>query len=293
MAEQQRTYDDRDPDGLCELTRTAHEGEETVFEVAREILGENDDGSSQTLSAVSVSRRKLQPEKPLAPDRMESPRRAHQFHSVEGLAAYLVKYGTPENVVVLADVNEGTMDAVLDEEAESGFEVVQFVPTIHPLFAPWMEILGKRVTVKDFAAFIMENRRVITEPDGKDVAMTFRQVHAAVHTEIAQGIGNGSVNGMMVTSKIQGKDKTEAVDLPDTITIYVPIYVSTPPVFIEIDLIVMADGQNGVTVTASASTVIDAKVQAFTGMVKQIEQAVKGATVGFGTVNHNAWTYLS
>jgi len=258
-------YNDRNAHGLSELLREVLPKEETVFEVAREMIGDGD--AAVPATTIKVMRRELQPEKPFAPDRRESPRRAHTCHEATGFAGYCLKHGTGKSVVVMADMITCEMKAVLDEKADGGFEVIGLKPAMHPLFKPWSEILDRTLPVKKFAEFIMANRRVIKGENVRELAMVFRQVHASIETELSQGVGNNSLNGLTIRTKIQAAGKSEHVDVPDTITVEVPLFIGTPAETIEIDLLAMADEQNGVTITASASMVLEAQSAAFTKMV--------------------------
>ncbi len=294
--------DERNPDCMADMTRCFPEREETAFDVADMVLGKDGD-KPVPCRVVKISRRELQPEQPFPPDRKESPKRSHTFQDAEGMAIYLKKYGVAHDeddgkeysdVLVLADATSMTIQAVLDETAETGFEVLTCKPVLHPVFEPWEKILGHPIPIRAFAAFVMEHRRAVVGSDAevRELVMTLRQVHASIQTEISQGIGNGATNGMMVTLKIEGKDKRSPVELPDTIKINVPIFINTVPLEIEIDLIAMANTDEGVLVTASAAMVLEAKTKAFAQMVNIIEQAVPDSIVTFGTVDHEKWEYI-
>ena len=242
---------------------------------------------------LTVESRHLLPEAPRPPRRAESPPKRHTFYSADSFATYLSKYGTPQTVV-FADPGRERIDAVLDERAREGFEVVSMVPQIHPLWAPWAALAGKRTPLTTFAQFIAENRRSISKPDGRTLALLLSQVRASVTVEIERGRGKNAVNGLMVRTKIQGVDKSESVELPDEIEVNAPLYVDTAAQAIPLDICLDADTGGTVTVLVCAGTVAQAKVKAFQEMVEAIEAGLDScaATIAFGSPAHAAWSYL-
>lgn len=267
---------------LKKLLEEVRVGERTVFEVAK-------DGKSLT-----VEQRKLLPEEPRAPLRAESPPRAHEFLSARSLADYLARYGS-KRTVVFADPGEEEIHAVIDEEAKDGFQVVSMKPKVHPLWQPWLDAAGQAHEIKDFARFVLENRRAILSPDGRELALTLSQVRASVSVEIMAGRGRNSVNGIVVRSRVQsGQEQSDLVDLPDTLTVRVPLFVDTQPKDVEVDLCVEATADGGVSVLVTAGTVEEARVRAFEEMVAQIREgtAALGAVLTFGQPKHAAWSYL-
>lgn len=257
-------------------------GTATAFKVADAIGG----GKTLTLEA-----RRLLPEEPRPPKRAESPPCAHTFYSADSLGAYLAKYGS-EKTVVFADHSGDTIFAVIDETAKTGFEIVAMKPGIHPLWKPWSDIAGKTLPLKAFALFVAQNRRTIAKPDGRDLALLLSQVRASVTVQMEEGRGKNAVNGVMVTSKIQGKDKTELVEIPDEIALIVPLYVGTEAKDVELDLCVDAT-PDGVSVLVTAGTVAEAKVAAFEEMVGKVRAAAPKALVTLGKPGHGAWAYLA
>jgi len=277
-------------DSLRDLIREAAEGDETVFAVAEMMVGEGEDKHPRR--ELAVRRRQLQPEPPEAPERAESPKRAHTFHAIAGFADYLTKYGSAD-VVVLADVSNGRIDAVLDETAETGFETVACVPTMHPLLRPWADAAAREAMALDaFVEFLRSNRRTIREPDGRELAMTLSQVTAAIKTTIQRGTSTNSVNGIMFETKIQGETQQGAVEIPDTLTLSCPIFVGGDPVPIEVDLTLRADpGSPKIVVSVTAAEIEVRMIEAFEAMVETL-RAVDGITVALGRTGHETWNYL-
>ena len=171
---------------------------------------------------------------------------------------------------------------------------VTMKPQVHPLWKPWADIAGTTVALEKFAQFVAQNRRAIVKPDGKEIALTLSQVRAVVNVTVERGRGKDAVNGLMVTTKIQGIEKKEAVELPDEITLAVPLYVGTAKKEIELDLCIEADREGHVGVIVTAGTVAEAKVAAFEEMIAVVREGVKGlkATITLGKPKTGAWVYL-
>ena len=111
----------------------------------------------------------------MRPRRLQSKppaRAAHVFYDVTGFADYIAKFGSA-NTVILSSPVEGKMQAILDETSETGFELVTLQAVQHPLFTPWSALFsGEPISIKEFAEFVACNRRVISEPNGKDLALS-------------------------------------------------------------------------------------------------------------------------
>lgn len=225
----------------------------------------------------------------VTPVRSESPRRSHRFWSVDGFIEYLQKYATAD-LVVLADPTTGTMQAVLDETSQSGFEVVGFEPQYHPLFAPWAcAITTGRQPIAQFARFIVGQRHVIVDPDPKQLAMMLSQVRVSKKVEIQAGFGADSINGLMVESKIRGQMQNTSVELPEAIEIECPMFMETLPARMSISLIL--DDNNGVVVELISSDVQQERVRGVEAMLGKVGSALE-SVVCLGTVAHLNWEYV-
>lgn len=289
--------------GVDSLLQNVHFGRETVFDAVN-MLYERADGSKVTAPTLVVSARKLNPEPPRPPVLAESPPRRHVFHSAQSLGDYLARYGRRETVV-FADQAAEEFHAVLHEREtvekfdsvrrEGGFEIVSMKPQEHPLWTPWRQVAGQEMNVKDFAQFLTQHRRSVVEPNGKALALLLSQVRTSVSIEVQTGRGRSSVNGIMVTTKVTGaNDQRDAVDIPDTIKIRVPLYAETDPEDIELDLTVQGS-QDGATVLVSAGTVLEARIKAFERMVRIVSEktADLGLVVTHGRPQHGSWLTLT
>lgn len=264
------------------LLRRVPEGEETIFDLL--------DEGGENVKTIEIKRRKLQPELPQQlpePDISRAQARNHVFNDLDSFADYLVRCGNSETSVVLADTESRIISAVLDESNEFDRERVLLQAIQHPLFVPWQRLLQGAIPVIDFALFIMQNRRAVVEPDGRELAMIFSQVKMSKAIAILSGVGKKSLNGVMVDVEIAGERKGMAVDLPETIAIEVPLFVGTSAQRIEIDLLVTNKGEN-VVVYATAADVEHQKIIAFEEMVKRLKEST-GHLVGLGTIAHRDW----
>jgi hypothetical protein len=282
---------------LSEFLRKVVQGEENVLEVSEEVLGpdEGDPGSGPKRSVtVALQNRLLQPEPIRAPERKESPARAHVFNEVDGFCAYINRYGG-KNTVVLGYVTGEVIRAVLDDTSALGREIVNLSPDIHPLLEPWEKGLGRDIPVREFAEFIILNRRQITDPEPKSLAMILSQIRLSKEIEVQSGRGLTAVNGVMIKSRIQGIDQSDWLELPETICIVVPIFVGTPPVRMEIDLMICeVDGE--VIVRMASSDLKTKELEAFEAMVQDVKSkwipTAGAAVMGLGSVSYTEWQYL-
>lgn len=273
---------------IRDMIENLNVGEVTVFDLAK--------GPESKLTV--TLKRDLPPE-PRQPVRKESPARGHTFFDAAGLGAYLAKYGTADTVVFV-DPSEEEMHAVIEETATRGFETLSMIPAEHPLWIPWQKLIHDgAIEVKSFADFINEHRRDIVsvtdgEPDGRELALMFRQIKASAKIERMAGKGKNAVNGLIVTSKVQGVEKNEPIDLPDSFTIDVPLYVGLGRETFQLDLSVDVDPDAEVTVTVTAAAVEEARVRQFEAMAAIVRASVKekGGTVVMGVPLRTEWSYL-
>ncbi|HUW31455.1 MAG TPA: DUF2303 family protein [Planctomycetota bacterium] len=255
-------------DRLSALIRDVLEGEETAFDVVKEIVGEGADAKEQ--GVLEIRRRKLNPEPPPDPVKAPSPKRTHSFADAEGFAAYLAKYGS-DNTVVLANPVLLHMDGILDERAERGFERVGFDATVHPLFDPWDVALAQGPwPLRDFTTILAQNRRSIIEPDGRELVHLLSQIRVSKKVEIRCGVGSTSINGMLVETKIAGEARTEEAELPERITICCPVFLDTAERTMEIDLLLLEEGGE-VYVQLSSTDAAAARLAAFGELLDRIK----------------------
>ena len=238
----------------------------------------------------------LQPIPPEAPKRAETKARGHMFFAVEGFADYLVKHGN-EGTLILANPTEQAITAILDERVKDGIEEISFEPQVHPLFAPWEHVIGKPVLLSEFVDFIRNNRRQISEPEGRELAMLLSQVRASINVSIYEGKGTKSINGVVVETKIQGQSKEEVVELPDRLTLRVPLYVGTEVQDINLDLNLGVAGnedRKSVVIQLSAADLAEARYKAFEKFFQYIQDKAKAKNLicGFGDPISCEWVYL-
>lgn len=260
-------------------------GQENAVDIVKQILP---DGKEKV--TLAVQNRVLQPEQALPPNKAESPRRAHRFNSITGFISYVTKYKTADTVI-LASVEARRICCVLNDRAEKGFEVVSFEPQIHPLFLPWQErIIGRQVFLTEFVRFLMANKKAIGAPDAATLTMLFSQVRASTQITLHKGLGNKSLNGLTCQVEIMGKKDNQEVELPNSMKLFVPIFMESAASFIDIDLLL--DAKEGVILVSSSSSDVDVcKVEAFEGFVKQLQE-IKDVVVSLGSVHTEEWRYI-
>lgn len=262
------------------------EGNKTLLEIVKDELGDNNN------ITLTVKNQKVLPEAPKAMPKMASPKRAHVFHDAKGFGAYITKYKT-EDTVVLVNVDQQTAYAVINEKADKGFEIITMKPVMHPLFRPWVEMFNRNnIIIKSFADFLRANRRVITVPVGIELVQMLTQIKVSRKITLHRGTGTHSLNGITCEMDIVGsKPEKKELALPDSMKIKVPMYLSTDPVELEIDLNIDAD-DNNIYVTCTCPDVMPRRIDAFDNMLKEIE-AIEKVTVALGTPNHEVWARLA
>lgn len=319
---------------VATLARELHLGE-TVFELRDALRGDH----GQRLE-VSVKR----PE-PLDLERADSPPREHTFYSVDSLIAYLREFTEPQCIVsndtdqtVLEDgsvtecdidsiemalaelrggaigvgvavfVAPGHIVAVLDERAEVGREAVSCVPQTNPLWEPWKNAVGRRLSAAEFLDLIRTGRREIRNPQlgnepehdaqhdlyARQLVRDLRQVKASKQIEVFEGTGSDALNGIVMRTKVErGKgDQAERVDIPDSLHLFVPIFLDEPSIHLELDLVVDVDDQHRPTFQLSSADITRAELIALAKGKQRIADALPGAVVTWGTRSEGSWVYL-
>lgn len=241
-----------------------------------------------------VEMRTLNPEPPAFPTRMETPPRDHLFYDAEGFVSYLQKFGTP-NTVILADQKTGRIEAIIDENSMRGVEVISLFPQIHPRWQPWDALIGKTIPLSAFVDFLRNNRRAVFGGDndgGRSLLLALSQIRASTEVELCEGSGKNSMNGIMIKTRIQGKESSSLAELPETIKIKTPIFIGEQDVQIEMDLILdTAEGGKIVTARIASADLLEAKIAAF----EKIVDLIRGMdlwTVSYGSERRGAWNYL-
>jgi len=272
---------------IADFIREVPPGNENAIELSRETL---EDGGKVTV--VALQNRILQPEDPTEPELARSPRRAHVLHDAEGLVAYLEKYKT-DNTVILADAVAEVVTAIIDEKAAKGFELVTFRPQRHPLFTPWLNMLGAWMPLRKAIDFLLDNRRVIIEPDGKQLARDLSQIKVSKKVEMMQGVGTHSINGVMVETAIEGKKGTSPIELPDEITIEAPMYVGCQAVPLIMDVSIESSTEHGVLIRMASPDILTKAGEQFDQFLRAIKAGLGGdCTVALGSAGHQDWKVL-
>lgn len=269
-------------DGIAQLIRKVRAGSETIFD----LIGEDGD----SVRRIEIAHRQLKaelPEQMPEADVARAKARSHVFNDLNTFSEYLKRWAIESTSIVLADVNSRTITAVLDESDGNDRETVTLKAIEHPLFTPWATLLKQPTPVVAFSLFVMEHRRAIIQPDGRETAMIFSQVKMAKAIQMYTGVGKKSLNGVVVDIEIAGEKKGVPVELPETITIKLPLFVGTSPQGIELDLLVTNRGDD-VIVYATAADVEEQRIKAFEEMVAKIREAT-GQLVGLGQVSHRDW----
>ncbi len=230
-------------------------------------------------------------EKLQEPIRAESPARAHRFNSLSGYAEYLER-NAQESVTVLADAATGDMAAVLDEESSDGYEIITFTPRVNPLFAPWVNTFGKAMPIKKLATFLITNRRVIAHPDVDHLVRLFKQIQISKNVTLMEGTGGEAINGVICHTKLQGKDGDQKAPLPEQIALFCPLFVDTPPLEIEVDLLLEATADDQPTATFVSADADVKRLLAIQRMLEELKAKLPGATVSLGQLKYNDWKYL-
>lgn len=284
-----------------QLVETAEPGIRTTLALADALDADGKKAGRRLI----IERHRMIDDPPRAPERAATERREHVFASVGTFIDYLTKYRTPDTVVLASvgghdnDGNEQAvvMTATLDEKAAHGVEVVECIPRLHPMFAPWHGMLGRRVTLADFLVFIRANRKAVVEPDGREFVRALSQVTAATSITLHQGKGRDSLNGILVRTRVQGQDATGTVDLPESVTIQLPVFVDEGPVKASVDLYLsVTGGGDGVAVELSSADLNAMMQEAIDAMVERVRDtfgAGNEAVVGYGAPQWAPWKVLA
>jgi hypothetical protein len=235
--------------------------------------------------------------KRVMPERMESPARAHVFYNAESFCSYLrdpMPYDKSERMIVFADIEQSVIYAVLNDEAEKGFEVITLQPPYHPEFKLlWQTLLDQdNIGIFEFARSMMRNRSILEGGPEKtmQLALLMQQITVSSNIKAYVGVGSRSVNGIMCTTEAKaGRDEAQ-IDLPDSIEVKVPIYIDTDPVSFGIDITITADRDGKVLVTTDNPEVQVRKYEVFNDILEYVKSKV-GILVTLGRPDTKEWAY--
>jgi len=271
---------------LAEFLRVVGQGNEHGIEVVRQL---DPDGKNDT--KLTMVNRKLLPEQPREYDKARSPKRAHVFYEVKGFIEYVQREGVNGQIVVLADAGKSLITAILnDRNQKGGFEVIRLQPQIHPLFKPWYLLLSSagKISLPEFVRFILKYKRSVVTPEPTELLTSFSQLRASRKSEIAEGVGKNSLNGVMVRTKIQGTEHDVEVDLPDVIRIKVPLFMGLPEQGLDIDFLLGVNSQDSIFIEAVSADVDKAIIDSFEQMIDQC-RVIEGAVVALGSNVVDDW----
>jgi hypothetical protein len=260
---------------------------------------------AMSVNALTVSKELLADGKPVTelrmehrkvmPERMESPARSHVFHSVAGFAAYLQANKT-DHTLVMADLATGLITAVLDDRAATGFELIRLKPAEFPAFTMLKALLNRSMSIPTFANLVMRNRRVLCGDDeetARQLALTMQQITIASSITAAIGVGSKSVNGIMVTTEVKagGPVSHDTVELPESLTAFVPLFIGRPIRKFDIDLTVIADTKKA-DIIAEAPELEVLIYEEHLVMLDEVRAEVGDEVmVGVGHIGHTDWSY--
>ena len=143
---------------------------------------------------------------------------------------------------------------------------------------------------------MMKHRRLVVRSDngltGRELAMVFTQVTAESKIAISRGAGsNKTINGVMVTTTISGTSQDVPVEIPDWISIEVPLFVGAGSEEIELDLLVESNRADQIQVSVMSAQIEEKMVASFSQMISKIRD-IEGIQTGLGKVSHGSWKYL-
>lgn len=270
---------------LKELLEGARIGKPTAFEVV-DIL----DGETKLGNRLEIT---LKEDPKPEPRRAESLARAHKLNDVAGLVAYLDRYATG-NTVVMACQAQNTIYVVIDETVKTGREVVTVQPIIHPLWAPWRTANGHQMDVDAFLMLLRSHRRTVVAPDSRDLILALSQIEAKTEITLHKGKGKKCLNGLLVRTEIQGTKHEEVVELPETLTLRVPLFVSRKAVDVEVDVTITADPEHSSIHVLLTTDVARLEIEEFDRMLADCADALKTKKIVFalGAASYTPWHYL-
>lgn len=282
------------PQSLKGLIEQTVEGRGVAFAIVDEVASLPRDTDGVAAKALIIRHEHAAPPSPV---RAESPRIANTFHEAAGFCRWLTREcqlrDQTNAMAVFIDAPNARAYAVLDEDADEGYEVVSLVPQVHPRWAPWATLLNKRLSLDQLCDHVRDNRRSIA--DGRELVFALTQVRASTEVILESGRGKKALNGLMIRTTIQGVKGEHAVELPDTITVRSPIFVGSDPVDIELELILegSSDGTSVMARFASAD-IREATIAGFEAISERLLRLESeiAVVVAFGVPEHKPWEYL-
>lgn len=266
---------------LDQFVKAVGQNENNSINVVKKVL---DDGKENV--TINLQRTNVMPE------RMESPARAHIFHDAEGFIEYL-KSNRTQKTLVLADIDNICVSAVLDDNAKNGFETIKLYPPLHPKFALLEEtLLNKKMGIATFARAVMRNRAIIKDTasvTAKDLAMAMQQITVASETTQSVGIGKVAINGVVCKTEISAGTAEEKIELPNSFEVEVPIYLNTKSKRFGID-ITISTSRGEIIVDVDCPELEVKKFEVFEEILCPIKK-LKDMCVTYGKPQTSNWKY--
>lgn len=269
-------------DEISEILSQVARGQCNAITIARDM-----EGPGKASVAVNMKQERVMPE------RMESPARAHTFHTAEGFIEY-VKAEKTERTLVLADITRACVNAILNDRAKHGFEGVSLEPALDPRFALLTKTLlhGNPTPIAEFALAVMRNRNVMAGHPAKAQQLAILMQQITVSSEITAcsadlGIG---LNGVLCKTSVKAGEGKTQVNIPSSIAVKLPIYLNTPEVEFDLDITLSATRNGEVIVSIDAPELELRKYEVFETILAKI-RGVDGIAVAYGWCGVSGWQY--
>lgn len=280
-----------------ELIENITQNKATAFSVVENLDSEGDTDGKKLV----IEQRELQPEEPIIREIDRAAKRGHIFYDVGRFCDYLNREANIDRLTVLMNPHTYVAAAVLDEDDAQDRELIELRLSEHTILKDWRsEIFDRQVDVLQFAKFVMRHRRCVVDPPGRELAMLFSQVTMSKAVNVERGQGAKAVNGIMCTVEISGQKQSVPVELPEMITVRLPLFIGDNEEFeLEVDLLVEATGDDSVAVFATASGLDDAKAESMDTVLGILrsglnhdEASAHMPVVALGEVRNLDWNYV-
>jgi hypothetical protein len=252
-------------------------------------------------NAISVSKKMLESgkenvtvelvRKKIMPERFETPPRAHVCHEAFTFQNYIDANKTGDTVILM-DVENEKVYAILDDKAARGYEIILLAPALDPRYQMLQEtMLNKRLRPKKFAEAVLMNKEIIAADDDKDksLPMILKQITIANVIKATEGTGAKSMNGVVCETTIKAGTGSEEIILPESIVVETPIYLKTEIKRFSIQIVVIPESSTEVTICTKSPEAALAKCQVFEKMIEPLQEIE--CLTGFGKPVYGQWNY--
>lgn len=219
--------------------------------------------------------------------------RAHTFRDIDGLIAYLGRYGVEEDLVILLDLDNGTGQACLKELDEEEVETIGYKPMQTPEWQRLAQQVRGLMTPKVFCNFLRVHRPNIIEPQEEVVRLIASRLSAAVKVEEHTGSGSGGSFGRLLKVELRaGKVADDPIVVPDEFRLSLRPFIDSPaPVEITLYLDVIPQQDGAVKIQLSSPELDKPFAVAAADYIKRVREGLPKALVAPGTYRRNAWSY--